>query len=103
MTTVTISEEEFHRLKTKAGEVTVRDPSLCIKTGHTWKFIGGANVGCCDQCDCSKSVHECIVCGDCDYGENDELADILSNCDTREEIEFERQSDALRDAKEREE
>lgn len=94
MSTVTISEEEFYRLKEKAGENLTRDPSLCIKNGHTWRFKGGANAGCCDHCDCSVSVHECIVCGDCDYGENDEKADVLANCDTREEIEFEQSQEA---------
>lgn len=90
MSTVTISEEEFHRLKAKAGEIVVRDRSICRTNGHTWKFLGGANAGCCRDCACSVDVHECIVCGDCDYGETDEAAAIVANCPDREEMEFER-------------
>lgn len=80
MSTVTISEDEFLRLKEKAGEVIKRDPTHCLSNGHTWKFIGGANAGCGPACACSIPVHECIVCGDCDYGDNDEANDKREEC-----------------------
>lgn len=90
MAEITISEAEYYRLKEKAGEVSRPNPEQCQESGHVWKFVGGANAGCCEDCACSTSVHQCIVCGDCDYGENDETADIIANCSDREEMEFQR-------------
>ena len=52
----------------------------CIELGHKWTFIGGANAGCDDDCACSVPVHECEVCGDCDYGENDEAKQVIETC-----------------------
>ena len=55
-------------------------PHQCAILGHKWGSIGGANAGCSDICGCSVPVHECEVCGDCDYGENDEADDIRERC-----------------------
>lgn len=55
----------------------------CSEVGHRWRFMGGRNVGCEDMgkdCSCSVSVHECEVCGDCDYGDNPEHAEVLARC-----------------------
>lgn len=93
MSTVTITEEEFYRLKEKAGETSKPDPEQCRENGHVWKFVGGANAGCCDDCACSTSVHQCIICNVCDYGENEETEVIIANCADREEMEFQRQQE----------
>lgn len=52
----------------------------CATAGHNWKHIGGKNAGCCDDCGCSVPVHECAVCGDCDYGDNDEAVRTMALC-----------------------
>lgn len=46
---------------------------------HDWKHVGGANCGCewiedGERCGggCSVPVHRCGVCGDYDYGDNEE-------------------------------
>lgn len=44
--------------------------ATCREVGHRWKHMGGRNCGCHDGASCSVPVHECTVCGDCDYGEN---------------------------------
>jgi hypothetical protein len=57
----------------------------CHEVGHRWKFIGGRNC-CCEAVEvgehggCSVPVHECAVCGDCDYGDNEEADDIRAAC-----------------------
>jgi hypothetical protein len=43
---------------------------LCV-AGHKWVSMGGCNCGCPDG-RCSVPVCECTVCGDYDYGDNDE-------------------------------
>ena len=89
MTEITLTEEEFRRLKEKAGEPIKddRDPEHCRLHGHTWKMIGGANAGCCDTCSCSVDVHECIVCKDCDYGDTPEAIEVRAHCDQLEGVE----------------
>jgi hypothetical protein len=52
----------------------------CREFGHDWKFLGGANAGCADWCDCSVPVHVCSKCGDCDYGDNNEGDEIRREC-----------------------
>ena len=52
----------------------------CRQYGHTWKLLGGRNVGCDDHCHCSVSVNVCEKCGDCDYGDNDELPEVRARC-----------------------
>ena len=51
--------------------------------GHTWKSIGGCNASCSDNCSCSIPVNECEVCGDCDYGDNEDARDVIAACDIR--------------------
>lgn len=48
--------------------------------GHDWKCLGGRNAGCDEYCCCSVPVHSCTRCGLCDYGENEEAAEILEAC-----------------------
>lgn len=53
----------------------------CAEAGHVWAFAGGKNAACDeDSCGCSVPVYQCSVCGDCDYGDNDEARDILRKC-----------------------
>lgn len=51
----------------------------CADVGHRWKFFGGRHCGC-EPGSCSVPVHKCSVCGDYDYGENDESEDIRRRC-----------------------
>lgn len=85
MSTVTIDEEEFRRLKAAAGEEidSKAARAFCGITGHTWKSLGGTNAGCGRDCGCSRPVNTCIVCGDCDYGENAEGDEIVKDCAER--------------------
>jgi hypothetical protein len=55
----------------------------CAEVGHRWVFRGGAWCGC--NVDgapgsCSVPVHTCSVCGDCDYGDNEEADGIRADC-----------------------
>ena len=53
----------------------------CAEVGHRWKHIGGRNAGCEHSgCSCSVPVHECQVCGDCDYGNNAEANGVKRSC-----------------------
>ena len=52
----------------------------CREFGHAWKFYGGRNAACGDGCNCSVPVYVCPKCGDCDYGDNAEAADKISDC-----------------------
>jgi len=52
----------------------------CREYGHDWCLHGGANAGCGPDCGCSVPVHICAKCGDCDYGDNPEGADIRATC-----------------------
>jgi hypothetical protein len=52
----------------------------CATVGHRWKFLGGRNCGCEPNGSCSVPVHECTVCGDCDYGENPEAVEVMDRC-----------------------
>lgn len=47
---------------------------------HSMVFHGGSNAGCGDMCICSIPVHVCELCGDSDYGDNDEASDIIKKC-----------------------
>jgi len=73
LTEIEAAEAHLERLKRQAVAAT------CAEVGHRWKFIGGSNAGCCDECDCSVSVHECEVCRDCDYGEP-ERETVIKDC-----------------------
>lgn len=52
---------------------------LGCQTGYDWQQIGGRNCGCEDG-HCSVPVMECGVCGQCDYGDNDEAREVVSDC-----------------------
>lgn len=71
---------EVARLERAASQAT------CAELGrHTWKLMGGRNCGCVDvdgepYGNCSIPVHECTVCGDCDYGENPEATKMIEQC-----------------------
>lgn len=55
----------------------------CAEVGHRWKCLGGRNAGCDLEgrdCHCSVPVHECEVCGDCDYGENAVAQEVFRAC-----------------------
>ena len=54
--------------------------SGCAKAGHKWKHLGGKNCGCFEGSSCSLPVHECEVCGDCDYGENRWSTEQIAKC-----------------------
>lgn len=51
----------------------------CHILGHVWRHIGGANCGCEDG-NCSVPIHECMACGDCDYGDNDDATETRRVC-----------------------
>jgi hypothetical protein len=54
----------------------------CRIAGCDMQHIGGRNAGC-DigrDCGCSVPVHACRRCGDSDYGDNAEAADIRAAC-----------------------
>lgn len=56
--------------------------ATCQQLGaHDWKLLGGKNAGCGRHaCGCSVHVYECTRCGDCDYGDNAEAAEIIAEC-----------------------
>lgn len=58
----------------------------CHILGHRWVFRGGMNCGCEPRGDCSLPVHECEACGDCDYGDNAEAAEIKLECECAAEM-----------------
>ncbi|QIG70743.1 hypothetical protein EVB91_192 [Rhizobium phage RHph_I1_18] len=62
--------------------------ATCIEAGHDWVSIGGANAGCCRDCGCSVPVFQCKRCGDCDYGDNEYAPDVISNCASRDDIDW---------------
>lgn len=47
---------------------------------HEMVFYGGANAGCGRLCTCSIPVYVCKLCGDSDYGNNDEASEIVKTC-----------------------
>lgn len=68
----------------------------CSEVGHRWKFLGGANCGCFDGSGCSVDVHECEVCGDCDYGDTPAMVERRASCEHR--IDHEAEQIALQEA-----
>jgi hypothetical protein len=52
----------------------------CSEIGHDWECLGGCSAGCDEECDCSVPVHECRRCKACDYGENDDAAEVRRLC-----------------------
>ena len=47
---------------------------------HDWQIVSSRNC-CCGEDGCSIPVMECSVCKICDYGENDEAAEIKAKCE----------------------
>lgn len=52
----------------------------CRTLGHAWVFAGGCNCGCDGRAGCSVPVYRCRACGDYDYGDNEEAAEIVRQC-----------------------
>jgi hypothetical protein len=57
----------------------------CQSGDHKWKSIGGKNCGCVNGY-CSIPVYTCEVCGDCDYGDNEEAREIRLDCECVAEL-----------------
>lgn len=57
----------------------------CTAGDHKWKQRGGRACNC-KGGGCSFPVYECEVCGDCDYGDNDEAREIDRECQERAEL-----------------
>lgn len=71
------------RLQEAKAEVARLERVIASKScaeGHEWRSIGGCNAGCGENCHCSVPVNICAVCGDCDYGENEEAREIVDKC-----------------------
>lgn len=72
------------RLEAARDEVarleTMMRSAPCLEVGHRWYSYGGANAGCGEGCGCSVPVNMCAVCGDCDYGDNEEAAKTREEC-----------------------
>lgn len=83
----TITEDLNRKLEEAKAEVERLQRQItaapCSEVGHRWRLLGGASVSCCDDCECNLSVpvHECSVCGDCDYGENEWKEKAFSECE----------------------
>lgn len=54
---------------------------------HEWIFVGGRCAECFNMCTCSVGVYECKKCRFCDYGNNEELKNLINNCDKKEKYE----------------
>jgi hypothetical protein len=62
--------------------------ATCRELGCDMKHVGGANCGCMFADDegnelpgcCSIPVLKCTRCGDCDYGQNPEAAEVKERC-----------------------
>lgn len=52
----------------------------CREVGCDMEHIGGCNAGCGEDCCCSVPVHVCPKCGDSDYGDNPEAAQVRDEC-----------------------
>ncbi len=52
----------------------------CAEVGHRWRFVGGCAYDC-ETPGCSFAVHECSVCGDCDYDDNEEAPKVRAQCE----------------------
>jgi predicted alpha/beta-hydrolase family hydrolase len=74
-------QEQLQAAENRAAQLRLQiAQGPCIATGHSWEFLGGRNAGCGDDCNCSVPVHHCKKCGDCDYGDNAEAAEIIKEC-----------------------
>lgn len=76
-----LARAEVARLERIAAAATCRELGK-----HDWQSTGGKNAGCgYSGCGCSVPVYVCARCGDCDYGDNDEARETVSQCAGRED------------------
>lgn len=54
--------------------------ATCAEAGCDMQFAGGTSAGCGPDCSCSTSVHVCSRCGDSDYGDPVEAAEVRERC-----------------------
>lgn len=73
------------RAKARALEQAIAANESCAINGHVWKSLGGCNCGCHPEAQCSVPVHECVICGDCDYGINPDATEARERCLYRDE------------------
>jgi hypothetical protein len=52
----------------------------CYQGHLDWVSSGGANCGCHPTAACSVPVYHCTVCGDSDYGDNEEADEQRKRC-----------------------
>lgn len=76
-------EAEAERLALEVAMDLEYGPERPCCTDHEWLSAGGCNAGCEEHCACSVPVNICRVCGDCDYGDNEEAAEIRALCKAR--------------------
>jgi hypothetical protein len=66
-----------------------------ICKNHEWEFTGGCNCGCewmehgeRVEGQCSVPINRCRVCGDYDYGDNDDATKTRKECADRRACRF---------------
>lgn len=52
----------------------------CEDGNHQMRSVGGCNAGCSKDCACSVPVNECAMCGESDYGDNEDARDVRAEC-----------------------
>jgi hypothetical protein len=78
--------DELAEAEAKVEQIKRRMASAtCRESGCDMQHYGGRNAAChLAGCACSVPVHVCTRCGDSDYGENDEAAEVRLACLERE-------------------
>ena len=78
---VAVLSDELAQAEARVDQLRRRvAASSCREVGCDMRFMGGCNAGCDDGCNCSVPVHQCIRCGDCDYGDNPEANETRAQC-----------------------
>lgn len=73
--------DELAEVEAKAEHLRRRiGASTCAEAGCDMQFVGGANAGCGEDCNCSVPVYECTRCHDSDYGDSPEAVTIRERC-----------------------
>lgn len=79
---------DYCRRKTTALDRLIAEAAVlaggahpCAILGHKWVFTGCAPCGCDTYLGCSIPVYECELCGDCDYGDNEEADKTRADCE----------------------
>lgn len=79
-----------------AGSIPAPVSSFCYDYGHRWELFGGMSCNC-DQSVfskyifndagyvCSLPVNKCVICGDYDYGDNEEARKVKEACAFRDD------------------